>query len=104
MCFAFNQNNSALSTDDFDIEDFSISYINNSKELLITSQNINEITEIELYNITGQKVRVYNSSTFNYINTEQSIRISTPYISEGVYIVKCNTIDSNYNGKVVIKQ
>ncbi|WP_400078446.1 LamG-like jellyroll fold domain-containing protein [Winogradskyella sp. R77965] len=96
--------NSSLSYNDFEDEGFDISYLNESKEILINSSNIYNVKAVELFNMNGQKVTEYNNEDFTYRSNELSITIPAPDISEGVYIVKCYSSDHFYNKKVVIRR
>ncbi|WP_299124200.1 LamG-like jellyroll fold domain-containing protein, partial [uncultured Winogradskyella sp.] len=97
-------NNSALSLDDELNTEFSILYLLEDNELFISSRNISNLEKVELFNINGQKVISFKDSDFIYNGSELNIRIKTPNISEGVYIVKCHISDYFYNKKVVIKR
>ena len=78
-----------------------ISFLNINKNLLITSNKVGEINFIELYNMTGQKVKTFDISSFNYINSGQSISIPISYISEGIYFLHLLDEDS---GKAIVKR
>ena len=101
----FDQNNSTLSTNG-DLEGnntFSISYFQNDQDIFIASKQINDIRLVELFSMSGQKVRSFDSAVFELDLSSQSLRIPISDISEGVYIIKCHTSNSTHNDKVVIK-
>ena len=64
---------------------------------IINSKN-NEIKEVILLSILGQKINTWRVNSF-----ENNIKLPIKNIATGVYIVKINTNDGNYiSGKIMI--
>jgi hypothetical protein len=96
---AFSPNN-ALSIDETIENAFTNLYIDNNNHQLIISKNLEiEINKIELYNILGKKVGLWNieeqKSTYQLKIKEQ--------LPMGIYIVKMNTNKGETNKKIVIE-
>ena len=90
----------ALSVDDTIENAYTNLYVDNTNHNLMISKNLEvEISKVELYNILGKKVGLWNieeqKSTYQLKIKEQ--------LPTGVYIVKMNTNKGETNKKIVIE-
>lgn len=82
-----------LSVDQFDANSFSYSYNKNTDNLTLNSAN-EALTNIELYNILGQ--RVYNAAL-----SQNSETVSMNGLKDGVYLVKVSIQDQTKTIKIL---
>ncbi|MEQ6123066.1 T9SS type A sorting domain-containing protein [Pseudotenacibaculum sp. MALMAid0570] len=88
-----------LSTEDLEQNTFSL-YPNPVKDRLnIESKSLEEIKEIVIYNIIGQKI---TKSLYNIRTTQTSI--NTKHLKKGIYFIQIRTIRRTYDYKIVIKE
>jgi hypothetical protein len=87
--------NNVLSNKDFDKTGVAIKYLNNSKEIFVSSINSVLIEEIRVFNIEGKLI------FSNQLNKETLFRKNYSPKSNGSYIIRVKT-DNGYVSKVVI--
>ncbi|MCT4629950.1 T9SS type A sorting domain-containing protein [Winogradskyella sp.] len=90
------QSPTTLSTTEKELDQLDFYYAMNRKKIVVLNPTNIELKNIDLYNITGQKVDNYEtwSGTYNEYQINN--------LSAGTYIVKVNTLDNNVVTKKII--
>ncbi|ARV15348.1 T9SS type A sorting domain-containing protein [Polaribacter sp. SA4-12] len=92
--------NTTLSTDDIIDNAYTNVYADNKNHTLVISKNLEvDITNVELYNILGEKVSLWKIKKQNN-SYKLDIKKQIP---TGVYIVRLNTSKGEINKKIVIE-
>ncbi|ARV14523.1 T9SS type A sorting domain-containing protein [Polaribacter sp. SA4-12] len=92
--------NTALSTDDIIDNAYTNVYADNKNHTLVISKNLEvDITNVELYNILGEKVSLWKIKKQNN-SYKLDIKKQIP---TGIYIVRLNTSKGEINKKIVIE-
>ena len=88
-----------LSTNSNTIDSIRIYYLNDTEEIYINWVNTHNIKEVQLINLLGQSVKVWNE--IEPIN-QREIRIPVENISDGSYIINVKSKDGKSSNKKVI--
>ena len=91
-----SQQNITLSTDYETINDSSIKYLPNSKNIKIGTANNYILENATIYNISGQKI------FSNNYNNKNEVAINTTALSSGIYIVQAKANNNITTKKLVI--
>jgi choice-of-anchor B domain-containing protein len=83
--FTLVKESSLLETSDFESGNFNL-YPNPAKNNLAINSNKEPLTQIEIFNVLGQKVLIYNASS----TLSENINISS--LNSGMYLVKINNL------------
>ncbi|MCR8668641.1 T9SS type A sorting domain-containing protein [Aestuariibaculum sp. M13] len=92
----------ALSVIDEELNKIQVNYLHNSREIYINSPVTNEIKQVQLINILGQIINVWDKSTITFNSNEIRLPVSGD-IAQGSYIVNIVTSNSNISKKIIIK-
>ncbi|WP_223154786.1 HYR domain-containing protein, partial [Aestuariibaculum sediminum] len=90
-----------LSTIDENLKNIQVNYLQSTKEIYINAPNI-DIKQVELINILGQSVGIWNKFNFSFKTGVTRIPVDTN-LSQGSYIVNIVTSNTNTSKKIIIK-
>lgn len=85
-----------LSVDEIELQKISIS--SNNKTIKINNTGTTTISEIDLFNIIGQKVK-----TFPISNNKRNISLDVKTLQSNLYIIKISTNKGNTTQKIIIE-
>lgn len=90
----------SLSIDEFNVaeEDLNTYYSNENNIIVINNPKNILIKNVELLNILGQSIQVFND-----IKTKNTIQLTPNKLSTGAYIIKINTATGSISKKVIIE-
>lgn len=91
---------SALSISDQELENVTVSYLNETNEIYVKVPSTIEANEVQLLSILGQKI---NAWIISDAKVTQEFRIPVNSLSEGNYILKLKTNSGVINKKVLVK-
>ncbi|WMI65731.1 HYR domain-containing protein [Aestuariibaculum sp. YM273] len=91
-----------LSVIDEELNKIQVNYLQNSKEIYINSVMNTEIKQVQLINILGQIINVWDKSDKTFDSNEIRLSVSGD-IAQGSYIVNIVTSNSNISKKIIIK-
>lgn len=98
--FSIRFKNQALVNESFLMDSNLFYHFNN--ELIISQELINEeIKEVVLYNVLGQKVKSWNQKDLD--NQANTIKLPTGTYAKGVYVVNISTASSKYSKKIIVE-
>lgn len=88
----------ALSNDDVPVLDDFVVFMNNTTDQLVIRNNNNSFIEkVELFNILGQPIKVWNN--LDNANTQQQLEVLAP---TAIYIVKVTTDKGEITKKIIV--
>ncbi|WP_055448516.1 LamG-like jellyroll fold domain-containing protein [Lacinutrix mariniflava] len=93
-------NNISLSTEDFEAAETGIQFYfaNNNETIVINNPMLKNITKVEVYNMLGQSIIMYND-----FESENYTKLNTNNISVGSYILEIKTDEGKLSKKVLIE-
>ena len=86
-----------LSQTSFEIKDINLSYANDINSILVSNPTNQEIKSIEMYNVSGQRVFLNQTS-----NTSSTIQYQISNLNTGIYILKLVTRNNGLLTKKII--
>ncbi|QRM90407.1 DUF5011 domain-containing protein [Lacinutrix sp. WUR7] len=89
-----------LNTVDQEPENIALSFLNDTKEILIQTPNAIDVEKVYLVNILGQTI---NSWEANDLSLSNEIRIPVKQIAEGNYIIKVETSTGITTKKIIVR-
>lgn len=93
----FFKSEETLSQTEFEIEGVDVRYLSASNTILVSNTNSSDVKDVEIYNISGQKV-----FSDNTVNDENLIKYELGKINSGIYIVKLVTEKNGLFTKKII--
>ncbi|NNK88883.1 MAG: T9SS type A sorting domain-containing protein, partial [Flavobacteriaceae bacterium] len=90
-----------LDLDEFNNLNVLLNYLQDSNELYLYHPEIQKINSIEIFNLMGQEILVFNKEDLLYSSSAE-IRIPIKDIAEGTYVVKVKSDKGTLNRKVII--
>ncbi|WP_345013589.1 LamG-like jellyroll fold domain-containing protein [Aestuariibaculum suncheonense] len=97
-----NKDLKTLSTVNEDLNKIQVSYLHNAKEIDVNLPTNVEVKQIQLINILGQTINLWNKTNMNFDSNEIRIPLNND-IAQGSYIVNITTSNSNISKKIVVK-
>ncbi|MCH4552525.1 LamG-like jellyroll fold domain-containing protein, partial [Aestuariibaculum lutulentum] len=97
-----NKDQRSLSVIGEELNKIQVNYLQNNREIYINSPNNVDIKQIQLINILGQTVNVWNKLNAPINSNEIRLAVNNN-ISQGNYIVNIVTSNSNISKKIIIK-
>ncbi|WP_055436611.1 LamG-like jellyroll fold domain-containing protein [Lacinutrix algicola] len=93
-------NNNTLNTEDFETSEIGIQFYfaNNNKSIVINNPMLKNITKVEIFNVLGQSIVMYNE-----FENQDYIKLKTNNISTGSYILEIQTDEGKLSKKVLIE-
>ncbi|MBD0823966.1 LamG-like jellyroll fold domain-containing protein [Aestuariibaculum marinum] len=91
-----------LSVIDEELNKIQVNYLQNSKEIYINSVMNTEIKQVQLINILGQTINIWDKSDKTFDSNKIRLPVSGD-IAQGSYIVNIVTSNSNISKKIIIK-
>lgn len=85
----FSSNNRILNTNDIDLKDLQIDFYNDEESLVVKNPNKRSIVKIEIFNLLGQSLKIFDETTNANI-----VKHKIDYFSTGVYLVKLSFNDN----------
>jgi hypothetical protein len=96
----FSKNNS-LSTEDDQLSNIGLNYLQSSKEIFIKTANDITVKQVYLLNILGQTIKTWNATNSASFSSNE-IKLPVKGVSEGSYIIQVETSKGSTNKKIVI--
>jgi hypothetical protein len=88
----------SLGTSDSELNSLEVYYSNESKSIVLVNPNLTEIKNIELLNILGQSITI-----FNKVGEQEISEYKVKNLSAGTYVLKMNTVSGSVSKKVLVK-
>jgi hypothetical protein len=93
-----NMAGESLGTTNSELNSLEVYYSNESKSIVLVNPNLTEIKNLELLNILGQSIAVFNG-----VGEQEFTEYKVKNLSAGTYVLKMNTVSGSVSKKVLVK-